>query len=248
MCMFIKILITLFVILPQAHSFVANTKSSELKAHLTLNPSDSDALYNLALNEQKDGNPALSLALNERSRFINPFNLDAVKLTTISYDQLTEINNERLETVPVYFKALDFIPYFLLLALCLTSFVLFAWHMGKTVRTEAVTFKSQPKLRLKSSLFAALILILLSLTAIKSSSLNQTWACVIKNDTPLFTGPHSESYIKVGVLNAGTCSKVVLLNDSWVSLSLAKKTSGWTPRKQVLIVRANKFDPLFKSD
>lgn len=250
--MFAKILIILFVTLPLAHSFAANPKSnfesSKLRSHLASSPNDSRALFNLALNEQKEGRPALSLALTERSRFLDPFNLDAIKLNSISYDQLSDKNNERMPSVPFLFKILDFIPYFLLLLLCLASFALFAWQLGLTFYQEKVTYKTQPSLRLRSSLAAALAIMLIGLLTFKSLSQSQTWACVVSNEAGLFTGPSSETYTKVSSLSAGTCSKVVRIENSWVSLAPEQQTSGWALKSQVVIVRTNKFDPLFKSD
>lgn len=248
--MLVKILIILFTTLPPALAVAAQSeqavRADVVTKHLRSHPNDSNALYNLALVEQKRGMPALALALTERSRFLNPLNFDAIDLGSLSYDQLSDQNNERPLPVPLIFKVLDFIPYALILGLTVCSFLYFAWRLGKTIQLEISSFKSQPHLRLQTSIVAGLAMLMLGLAWLKSESSNQVWACVTKNEAGLFTGPSTTYFAKVGSLSSGSCSKVVRSEQGWLSLSPSNRTPGWIKKTEVLIVRANKFDPLFK--
>ena len=188
----------------------------------------------------------MALALSERSLFLNPFNRDAARLNSIVYDQLSEQHSERPLAVPLIFRILDFVPYFLVVALCTFFLALFGWQIGSTVRTERVSFKKQPRLRLQTAGCALTVILSLSLLWFKAESSNQTWACVTSSAAGLYTGPDSSTYSKVGSLASGSCSKVVRIGSDWVSLTPASKSPGWAQKSEVLMVRGNKFDPLFK--
>jgi hypothetical protein len=258
--MFAKLFIILFLILPQSIGFAAipkigsqsDQKSKEIRDHLEQKPNDSSALYNLALNEQKAGNFAMSLALAERSSYLDPLNFGSIKLKGLAFDKLRNINNEQIEAIPVFYRIMDFIPYVFILALCLCLILVFAYNLGLTVHEEKIKFKSQPKKRFKSALAAAALFFSVLLLFYKTHSQEEAWACVIAKEARLFTGPNSSDYPQVSTLSPGNCSRLVLTKktdqEDWVSLDPVGKAAGWTEKSQVFIVRGNKFDPLFKSD
>jgi len=246
--MSVKILIILFFLLPQALSFSANTKFETGKNHLSAQPSDSNALYNSALKEQRAGNLALSLALAEKSLYINPLNFDSMKLINLASDKLRAQNNEQMEGVPTIYKILDLIPYWFLIVISAGLTLVFAYVLGLTWKKETITFKTQPQKRLHAVLSASALTLGTILLFLKVESQAEQWACVVSEEVRLFTGPNSENFPQVSTLSAGNCSAVVLVKDTWISLSPSNKASGWTLKSEVLIVRGNKFDPLFKSD
>ena len=246
--MFAKIIIILFFILPHSLSFAAIPNSTDLKKHINNKPYDSGALYNLALDEQKVGNLAMSLALAERSFYLNPLNIDSLKLKKLASNKLENSNNEQIESIPMLFRIMDFIPYGFLLLLCLSFLLIFAFTLGSTFHEERISFKSKPKKRLQSALSAAALVFTVFLVFFKTHSQTQPWACVISSEASLYTGPSVSEFPQVSTLSSGNCSKMVLEKEAWISLDPSEKASGWTQKSQVLIVRGNKFDPLFKSD
>lgn len=246
--MFTKLLIILFIALPPALTFAANTKSENMKALLQEDPDDSAALYNLALIEQKAGNTALSLALAEKSLYTNPINFDAIKLKNLSAEKLAATSSGQIESVPTVYRVLDMLPYFLLLGVCGVSLVIFAYSLGILRYQENISFRAQPQKRLQSALLAAASAVCLALLFFKTQSQGEVWACVVSKEAQLFTGPSAKDFPQVSSLETGNCSKAVRIDEAWISLSPSNKSSGWTLKNQVLVVRGNKFDPLFKSD
>ena len=130
---------------------------------------------------------------------------------------------------------------------CGAKFGSFGKSAGVLRSSEAATFKNNPPQRLKTGLYSLGFLLSLGLTCLKYQNQSETWACTTA-ETPLYTGPNAKDYPQVGTLNQGNCSKVILAATKWISLAPQKQAAGWANKDQVLIVRGNKFDPLFNKD
>jgi len=249
--MFAKLIIILLLTTPPALSFAANSQSqrTDQKFHHELKSAESSsALYNLALSEQKNGNLALALALSERGLFANPLHIKANRLRSALIEDLSDQQNEHIERIPFFIKILDLAPHSLILLVTLASLFMSAFIIGKLVREEKLTFKNVPQKRLRAAGASLLSLSLLVFLVLKTETVNSDWACVLETETPLFTGPHNEKFPQVSTLGPGNCVQVIQTAQDWVSLSPSQKTAGWALKKQVFLVRTNKFDPIFKSD
>lgn len=243
--------IILFVFLPTGFTYAANPKTlnkESLEKHLAANPKDSSAFFNLSLMQNRKKQLGSALANSERSLFLNPLNLKALSLKTSILEKIKDKSSNRIEEIPIIHQIFDFLPSALLFIACLSSLILFAFKIGKLRLKELKTFKNQPTERLNTSLVFALFLCLSALFGTKYYFQNQIWACVTAESAPLHTGPAIKRFPQVSTLNEGDCSRVVFLNKNWVSLKPQYQNPGWTPKKHLLIVRGNKFDPLFNKD
>jgi hypothetical protein len=243
--------IILFVFLPTGLTYAANPKTlnqESLEKYLSQNPKDSSAFFNLSLLQNKKKQLGSALANSERSLFLNPLNFKARSLKTNILESIKDKSSKRLEEVPILHQIFDFLPSTLLFTACLVSLLGFALKLGKLRHKELKTFKNQPEERLNAGLIFALFLCLSALFISKSYFQNQTWACITSDSTPLHTGPATQKFPQVSTLNEGDCARVIFLSKNWVSLKPQYRNPGWTQKAHLLIVRGNKFDPLFNKD
>ncbi|MGH1468750.1 MAG: hypothetical protein ACRBBP_07715 [Bdellovibrionales bacterium] len=242
--MVLKILITFLLYIPLTPALA--TQTDDLTAQKINN---STHYYNSALKHLQESNLGKAKAFIERSLFLNPLSPSAYKLNTKITEEITEsLGTSRKEEVSFSSHLLGVIPSLFSYIFLICALILFFLSLARLTFSEKSSYKTNPKLRLKTTATAFLLFLSVLLYTAKEASLATKWACITSSSSSLFTGPHENSFVQTTSLPQGSCIEVVSTMPNWVSLKPAHHPAGWANRNDLMIVRGYKFDPSINKD
>lgn len=215
------------------------------------NPKDMTSIdfYNQAVEHFSANKLGSAKAFTEHSLYLNPFNSPARKLNIETLDRLSEQNGSvTTESISELYTFLDFIPAIFIYVILFMFSTLLVIRLTKLVFLERSTFTTQSNARMQCTLLFAAIISLFLLHLTKQQSLSEPWACITTPQAGLYTGPSEKNFVQTTALQEGSCAQVIKAGENWVSLKPRSKASGWAKRKDLLILRGSKFDPLFNKD
>lgn len=200
--------------------------------------------YNLALNHLEAGKLGLAKAHIERSLFINPLRNDSAALKSSINEQIAKsINLPLKESISFPARLFNKIPPVVSYILLITAVFLLSLSFAKLHFKEKSTFKEDPQLKAKALGSLFLLFLATSLYISKEIYSAQTWACVVSDSAPLYTGPDENDFTQTASIPLGNCMTVTNISAGWVALTPQKYRSGWTKRSDILLINRYKIDP-----
>lgn len=242
--MVLKILITFLLHLPLTAALATQTET------VTAQKTDSSiSYYNSALKELHTSKLGLAKANIERSLFLNPLSLSSHKLNSKITEKIAEnLGSSRKEEISFSSRLLSLIPSSVSYIFLIIALIMFFLSLAKLSFSEKSSYKTNPKIRLRTTALAFVLFLSVLVYASKEVSLATKWACVTSPTSPLYTGPNEETFVQTTSLPQGSCVQVVSTLSNWVSLKPAHRPSGWANRNVLTIVRGYKFDPSINKD
>lgn len=191
---------------------------------------------NQALENLKNSSLGDARISIERALFKNPFSKKSHQIQRTILDKLSDKNYAvYTEIIPAYLYYIDWVPDFLFLILFCVAVYFFMLKFTALIRQERSQFKRLPELRAQSLFYFIPLLIISSFFSLKIYSNSSPYAC-LKEETKVYSGP-STDFSLISSLPEGSCVAVEKMTPSWISISSNKKSSGWTMRSSLEIVR-----------
>lgn len=242
--MVLKILITFLLHLPLTAALATQTQNT------TAQKSDnSNYYYNSALQNLKGEQLGVAKAQIERSLYLNPLSPSSHKLNAKITEKIVDtLGTNRKEEISFSTRLLSFIPPLISYIFLISALILLCLSVAKLHYSEKSSYKTNPKLRLKTTGFAFMLFLSALTYFSKEFSLSNKWACITSSSTPLFTGPNEQSFVQTTSLPQGSCVQVISSAANWVSLKPAHHPAGWANLNDLTIVRGYKFDPSINKD